>query len=361
MKITDIKGYALEVPGREYQWRKGLPGEGSIRDVFFLRILTDAGIEGHCVWHHHGKIMAQVCEDIFKTLIGDDPLEREYIWQKVWYMDRIKNMPIYAQGCLDVALWDIAGKAANMPLYRLLGAARKRIKAYASTLSYFDLDTYEDVFRESLDKGFKAFKLHVTGDPKMDVEICRLARATVGDDVALMLDVSGGYSHQEALWVGRELEKLNFYWFEEPIRDYDMYGLERLRKALDIPILVAETTHGSFFDVANHIRNNTVDMIHTDWYLKAGITGLLKTAHLCEAYGITCQVHGPGFPNLHAVMAIHNTEFFEQTVPEDTFHFLVKNPPTTVDKDGYVYPPDGPGLGMDIDWDQIEKYTVREV
>lgn len=129
MKITEIKGYALEVPGTKYVWRKGLPGEGETRDVFFLRILTDEGIEGYCIWHQHGKILTLIAKEVFKSIIGEDPLDREYIWQKIWDMDRIKMMPIYAQGCLDVALWDLGAKKADMPLYKFIGAVRNKILA----------------------------------------------------------------------------------------------------------------------------------------------------------------------------------------------------------------------------------------
>ena len=360
MKITDVIGYALEVPGKEYSWIDGLPGEGKTRDVFLLRILTDTGLEGQCVWHHEGKIMIEIARDVFKSVIGDDPLDREYIWQKIWYMDRIKYMPIHAQGCLDVALWDLGAKAANIPLCKFIGAVRNRILAYASTLSYTDVETYRELSRDCVARGYKAIKLHVSGEVKKDIEICKLVRDTVGDEVILMLDVNGKYNHEEALWAGRQIEKLNYYWYEEPVRDHDWYGIEELKRKLEIPLLTAETSHGSYFDVANRIRHGNVDIVHTDWYLKAGVTGVMKTAHLCEAYGITCQVHGPGLPNLHAVMCIKNCQFYEQIVPEDMFHFLQRNPPITVDQEGYVYPPEKPGLGMELDWEQVEKYKVVE-
>jgi L-alanine-DL-glutamate epimerase-like enolase superfamily enzyme len=361
VKITEVIGYALTVPGKEYRWIDGLAGEGKTRDIFLLRILSDTGLEGNCIWHHEGHIMVEVAQDVFKSIVGDDPLDREYIWQKIWYLDRIKYMPIHAQGCLDVALWDLGAKAAGLPLYKFIGAARHKIQAYASTLSYSDLETYRELSLDCIKRGYNAIKLHVTGDVRRDIEICRLVRSTVGENYKLMLDVNGKYNHEEAIWAGRELEKLEFSWFEEPVRDYDMYGLQELRKKLNIPILTAETSHGTYFDVANQIRNRTADIIHTDWYIKAGITGVMKTAHLCEANGITCQVHGPGLPNLHAALCISNCEFYEQIVPEDMFHFLQLNEPTKPDREGFVSAPDEPGLGMRVDWEQVEKYKVVEV
>lgn len=362
MRITDIKGHVVSIPGPQYHWRKGLPPEPPERDIFLLRILTDEGIEGNAIWHHHGRIMGHIAEDYFKPLyVGEDPLDREKLWHKAWDADRIKMFPIYAQGSFDVALWDIAGKKAKMPLAKLLGQYRDKIPAYASTLTMDSVEAYGPLTEWILERGYKAIKLHCFGEVRRDIEACRLVREVAGDDIVLMLDASGAYDHEEALWAAKELEKLNYYWFEEPMRDYDNYGYRELRKRTSIPICVAETTWGTFFDVANQIMAGTVDIIHSDWFLKAGLTGLMKTAHLCEAFGIKVQVHGGGFPNLQASLAIKNTEYHEQIVPEDTFHFLLKNPPITPDQDGFVTVPELPGLGLDIDWEQVKKYTVREV
>ncbi len=102
-----------------------------------------------------------------------------------------------------------------------------------------------------------------------------------------------------------------------------------------------------------------VDMVHADWYLKGGITGLLKIAHLCEANGVKCQVHAGGIENLHLACAIRNTDFHEQIVPEETFHLLVKNPVLKPDEGGYISPPDRPGIGLELDRDLIEKYSYE--
>ena len=360
MKITNLKGYALEVPAKPFEWRKGI-GRGNIQKLFLLRLITDVGLEGIVLIPYDGIILCQVLEKSFKYIIGEDPLNREYLWGKNWYLNRIIRIPIDARGIIDLALWDLGAKYANLPLYKFVGAAREKIKAYASTFTYFNMNDYRKVIEKSLEQGYKAIKLHVTGDVKKDIEICKFARDIVGDDIELMLDSSGAYNHREAFWAGKQLEKLDYHWFEEPIRDYDLYGLKELNNKLNIPLAVAETTIDSHFDAANHIINQTADIILTDWRIKSGLTSVLKTAHLCESFGITCQIHGFGLANLHSALSIINTEYYEALVPVEINHFLQINPPISVDKDGYVYPPDRPGIGEEIDWKQVKKYTLKEV
>lgn len=371
MEITDVKAYLLEFSIRPegfktYRWREGLNiaktylPENKMRRLL-LQIGTDEGVEGFS-FSSHGKIMAELVKEVFRPVIlGEDPLMRERIWKKLWDIDRIQQFPIYAQGPIDIALWDIAGKAAGLPLYKLLGGYRKKIKAYASTFTLPTVQDYVDLANEAIDRGYKAIKLHVWEDVKRDIEACRAVREAVGDDVVLMLDASGAYTHEEALWAGRELEKLNYYWFEEPIRDYDIHGLRLLHKKLDIPLVVAETTWGSLFDAANHIAQETGNIIHSDGILKAGITGLVKTAHLCEAFGIKCQVHGPGLANLHVACAISNCEYYESIYPEDAFHVGLKEQPITPDNEGYVHVPEKPGLSQEIDWSWVEEHTIEEI
>ncbi|MCD6504353.1 hypothetical protein J7K52_03160 [Candidatus Bathyarchaeota archaeon] len=371
LKITDVKAYLLEFTVRPegfktYRWRKGLNiGETYIPENKMRRLLleveTDEEVRGFA-FSGHGRVMLELVREVFRPLLlGEDPLMREKIWKKIWDIDRIRQLPVYAQGPVDVALWDIAGKAAGLPVYKLLGGYRSRVKAYASTFTLPTVEDYVKLAEEAVNRGYTAIKLHVWGDVEKDIEACRAVREAVGDGVKLMLDASGAYTHEEALWAGKELEKLNYYWFEEPIRDYDIHGLKTLRSKLNIPLLVAETTWGSLFDAANHIIQGTGDIIHSDCTLKAGITGLLKTAHLCEAFGIKCQVHGPGLPNLHVICAINNCEYYESIYPEDAFHFGLKNPPIVPDKEGYVHVPEKPGLGQEIDWSWVEEHTIEEL
>lgn len=371
MKVDGIKAYAVRAPTQAYRWRDGAPtpDEGNATSEFLLlQILTDQGLVGECLWPH-GKVLAESSRAslIFEYLEriiqpafrGIDPLRRECIWQRLWDTDRYAQMPPYIIGILDVALWDLLGKKADVPLWKLLGGYRDRIMAYASTFTLTNIDDYRVHARELINRGYRAIKLHVWGQVKEDIRACQAVREEVGKDIILMLDSAGAYSREEALWAGRELERLGYYWYEEPIKDHDLEGLRTLAQALDIPLLVAESTWGGPFAIANVLRARAADMIHADWYLKGGISGLLKIAYLCEANGIKCQVHAGGIENLHVACAIRNTDFHEQMVPEETFHLLVKNPIVKPDEEGYVSPPDSPGIGLELDWESIKQHTYE--
>jgi L-alanine-DL-glutamate epimerase-like enolase superfamily enzyme len=140
-----------------------------------------------------------------------------------------------------------------------------------------------------------------------------------------------------------------------------MHALAALRAKLDIPLCVAETGKDAHFDVANNVLLSTGSIIHAGWQRKGGITGLLKIAHACEAFGIKTQLHRGEIPNLHVALAIRNCSYVEQIVPEDSFHFCLRTPPIVPDPRGYVRPPPGPGLGYDIDWESVAKHTIRVV
>ncbi len=362
MKIIDVKGFRLAMPRAAYQWRKGIPSQNATRDAFLLEVTAEGGLKGHCFAIAHGDALALATEQLLKpVVIGEQVLDREYLWQKLWDMGRglISLQP--AQAVFDVALWDLAAKRADLPLYRYLGAYRHEVLAYASTFTLDTVEGYRHLARDCVDRGYKAIKLHLFGDVRMDIEACRVVRDEVGPDIALMIDASGGYTYEEALWAGRELEKLQYEWFEEPLRDYQFRALAELSRRLEIPLCVAETGRDTLYDVASNITFKTGSFIHAGWQRKVGITALLKIAHLCEAHGMRCQLHRGEIPNLHVALAISNCRYVEQIVPEDSFHFCLKTPPIVPDADGYVRPPAGPGLGYDIDWEEVERHTVRVV
>jgi len=357
LRITSITGYALAVPRAPFKWRRGHPAGGEIRRPFLLKIETDGGIEGYCFGLGQAEELGIVLRNQMAELIGTPVSDREAIWQKYWDKARPSNDMVALLGMIDVALWDIAAKRAGLPLYQALGAYRHKIKAYASTFTLDTVDDYVRLARDCVDRNYRAIKMHLFGDAREDIEACRAVRQAVGPDIALMIDASAAYDYESALWAGRELEKLDFEWFEEPVRDYSMRVLSELHQRLNVPLCVAEISMDGLWDVANHIRARTGSIIHAGWARKGGITGLMKIAHLCEANGMRMQIHRGEIPSLHVGLAIANCTYVEQIVPEDSFHFCLKTPPVTPDSDGYVRPPEGPGLGYDIDWDEVALRT----
>jgi L-alanine-DL-glutamate epimerase-like enolase superfamily enzyme len=347
----------------------GIKGGDAAHDVVVIQIETDEGVEGHAfAWGgRSGLATAHLIGSIIRPLlIGEDPLCRELLWQKVRQMDRWWGfLPIYAHGPVDVALWDIGAKMAGVPLYRFLGAYREGLPAYASSLILGSAQAFVDQALEYRAMGYRAYKLHPWGDPARDIEACAAVRSAVGSEMTLMSDPVAGYNRQQALRVGRQLEKLDFHWLEEPLSDYDVYGYSELCRALEIPIAGTESTPGGLFGVPQYITERAVDIVRSDVSWKGGVTGLMKTAALCEAFGLNCEVHTTtnallDLANLHVSCAIRNCEYFEVLIPQDPFTFGVKNP-IRIDAQGWVHPPAGAGLGAELDWDAIDNHTTAEV
>jgi len=365
MKISDMKVQVIkrdleDLRGVDLSHR-GISFIGHMAEVPIVRIFTDEGIEGTSCGRG-GVLLAQYLASLKPLLVGENPLYTERIWQKMHQMNRVLHCPQPTLGPVDVALWDIVGKVANLPLYRLMGAYRDKIRAYASSAQYKSVQTYIEQAQECKRRGFTAYKLHVSGIPSEDLEVCRAVRRALGDDMILMHDPVGLYNHEQALVVGRELEKLNFYWYEEPIQDTDMDGLIRLCNALDIPIAALEVLPGGLYTRAQYLSRGAVDMVRSDSCYNGGITPLKKIASLAEAFNINCEIHCCPNPwmnaaNLHVMCSIKNCEFYEWMVPEAIWDFGVKES-ITLDGDGYVHVPNKPGLGLETDWEYIDSHTI---
>lgn len=363
MKITDVKVQCYSYPTPPLRGSQF----GTTEHATIVRVQTDAGLEGYGVARAVGGASGRLIADgVLSTarpkVLGEDAFQREKIWQRLWALDRSSHLQIFATSIIDVALWDIAGKALGVPIWKLLGAYRDKLPVYASSAR---LPRIEDYVAEALhyrDRGFPAYKLHPFADPVRDVEVSRAVREAVGPDMALMLDASCEYDHEQALRVGRELEKLDFYWYEEPINAYDLRGYTELCRALEIPILAAETVAGSFRSTAQYIDQRAGDVLRADVYWRGGITAVMKTAHLCEAFGIKVELHHGASPlmdiaNLHCACAMKNCDFLEVLVPEERYQYGLKQY-MQVDAQGYVHAPAGAGLGVEIDWDFIENHTT---
>jgi L-alanine-DL-glutamate epimerase-like enolase superfamily enzyme len=366
--IEDIRLTVIDNPHAS-DVTKGIKGGTALHQIVLIEIVTDEGLTGHAfAWGgRSGLATAHLLGSIVRPLlVGEDALNRECLWQKVRSMDRWWGfLPIYASGPIDVALWDLGAKAANLPLYRFLGAYREKLPAYASSLILESPEAFVEQALAFKAAGYTAYKLHPWGDPRRDVEACRAVRRAVGDDMVLMSDPVGAYTPQQALRVGRVLEELGYFWFEEPLPDYDLHGYVELARQLVIPIAGTESLAGGLLGTTQYIVRRAVDIVRSDVSWKGGVTGLMKTAALCEAFGLNCEVHTTtnallDAANLHVSCAIRNCEYFEVLVPQAPFSFGVTNP-IGIDAGGDVRPGDGPGLGVDLDWDKLRHFTVARV
>lgn len=274
MKVVEVQAYAVEEPVmHQFVWRRGLPGSGETGRTTWLRVMTDEGIEGWSSIPRGELVLDLVRHRIRDTITGKDPLQKELRWHEMWELDRIEELPLYALGAVDVALWDITAKAAGFPLYQLLGGYRDSIPAYASTVTFASTEEYLDVADQCLEYGFKAMKLHAWGDARKDAKLCQDLRAHVGPDITLMYDGSAGFNPYEALHLGRALEEADYYWYEEPMREFSIGAYRRLCEDLDIPVLSAETSDGAHYNVADFIRHGAADMVRTSVHYKGESQG----------------------------------------------------------------------------------------
>ena len=358
MKITDIKVTVIEVQNPMTQPAK------TMTQANFVQVFTDAGIEGNYLsgaGPSPSRGVADTIVGVLKPLVvGRDPFDRESIWQTM--VARSSNgMAANAVGAIDVALWDIAGKATHLPIYKLLGGYRDKIRAYASILAHDSPKAYADFAKKLVAQGYTAIKLHLRGTIKDHLAACYATREAVGDKVDVLLDVNCRYDRREALMVGREIEKLHFYWYEEPLPNTDIEGYRELCQALEIPIAATETLYyANPAHFVPYLSDRVADILRTD--AARGITLAKKLADLCEAFNIKCELHGWGyatcqFANLHVAGASKTSDFFEKMEPGEPYDVCVTDT-VKIDKEGFVHLPTKPGLGLGFDLDEVKKRTL---
>lgn len=310
-----------------------------------------------------GKLIADSLRPFF---LGRDPRDRERAWHDFRMADRWwGHLPIYAYGPFDTCLWLLSAEAAGQPLYKYLGAYRDSVPVYASSMILADLKHHADEALEAKTMGMKGYKLHTPGKSFADdLRAHALTREAVGPDFTLMSDPVSCFNLEEAIRFGRGLERLGYYWLEEPIFDEDMHSLRELSRTLEIPIVGTEVLAKHPYSIAECISTRVVDRVRADVSWTGGVTGVMKTARLAEAFGVNCEVHTSIFHpleivNLHCCAAIKNCDFFELLYPIEGFAFGLKAPLPI--ENGMARPPDRPGLGVELDWDEIDACTIAIV
>jgi L-alanine-DL-glutamate epimerase-like enolase superfamily enzyme len=365
MKITDVTLTLFAwsgIPPTTYGRHTGRFSGAS--ELGLLTLATDGGLEGHAFL---GSAMRSAALDgasllsaLKPIVMGQDPLERERLWQAMW--QRSRQTTLRAIGAVDVALWDLGGKIAGLPIHQLIGGYRESVPAYASSAVLPTAEAYAEEAARFKAQGWKAYKIHPPTEPATDIAICEAVRRAVGGDYTLMLDSTWAYQYPEALRVGRAVEDLGFHWYEDPLADDDLYNYVKLKQHLAIPILATEYAPGGFTALAPWIVARATDYLRGDVAVKGGITPLVKSAHLAEAFHMNVEIHHGGnslnnVANLHVTMAIRNCEFFEVLLPSAAQKYGLARD-IEVDAGGLVHAPAGPGLGAAIDFDLIARHTT---
>jgi len=348
-----------DIPATQYGLHTGKFGGAS--QLGLVTIDTDEGVLGHAFLgsavrgaHLDGQSLIQYLKPI---VLGQDPFERERLYQAMWRKNR--QTTLRAIGAMDIALWDIAGKMAGLPIHRLLGSYRVSVPAYVSSSVLPGKEAYAEEAARFKAEGWTAYKIHPPTDPVVDIEVCRAVRRAVGDGFTVMLDPTWAYQYPEALRVGKAIEALGFYWYEDPLAEDDLLSYVKLKQHLAIPILATEYTPGGLTAYPPWLVHQATDYLRGDVAVKGGITALVKAAHLAEAFHMNFEIHHGGnslnnVANLHVTMAIQNCEFFEVLLPAGAQKYGLAED-IEVDRQGLVHAFNGPGLGALIDFELIER------
>jgi L-alanine-DL-glutamate epimerase-like enolase superfamily enzyme len=378
MKIVDVTTRTFRYQSYVVRDSEGHthPGDPHKARQQLVTIKTDEGAEGYCFGAN-----PEVIGGLVKPLIvGEDPYDREKIWRHLNEMQRGNRATLTDRviGVVDQALWDLAGRAAHLPVHKLLGGFRTKVKAYASTMCGDELtgglstpQEYADFAVRCVRQGYTAFKIHTrmppipnTPNPKEDVAICAAVREAVGPDVALMLDCFHWYTREEAYYIGKELEKLDYAWLEEPMDEHNVASYVWLAERLVIPVLGPESAEGQLFTRAEWIRQGASDLSRAGVADVGGITPVMKIAHLCEAFGVRLELHSPGAGNLQCLAAMGIPgEYYERGLLHPFFDYEAQSPwlnhiDDPLDGEGNVVVSTLPGLGQDINWEYIREHAV---
>lgn len=365
MKVTEVNFYQLRYPvvekyGNSFTWNTS-------RGCTIVEVLTDAGITG---WGQGtGELRPS---DIENHVIGKDPFEYEVIWNRLNPPRNTKNAG--PTSGVDIALWDIMGKALKVPVYRLLGGAfRDHIPCYASGLFRKDRpDNTQALMDEAkgyVDQGFPAVKMKIGFGKSFDEEIVAAVRKAIGDEILLAVDANLAYDVSTSIEVGRKMDPYDLYWYEEPTTRDDVAGYVEIRRALKMRIAGGEGFQGRW-ECRHFIQQQAVDIIQPDVAIIGGFTEAKKVEAMASANYVGVSPHMWGSSILLAA-----TLHWQATIPDAKMSLnqlptlfecdMTENGCRTelavepiLPEDGYLAVPQGPGLGIEINRKVLEKYSV---
>ena len=266
---------------------------------------------------------------------------------------------------MDTALWDLEAKRAGVSLSHLLGPARREsIPAYASLTTMATEEDYLATVAQACEDGLGAVKVHAWGEPERDIRLLERLRAA-HPDLVLMHDAEGVYDRDGALRVGRALEAIGARWFEAPLPDFDLEGYRHLRHQLDVPILPAGYAMWDTLQFVEALRDPPWSAVRAELTCTLGVTALCEIARLAHSLGLDFEPVSYGHTlsqaaNLHVMLAFDNVRYFELPYPVEPWEYGVVAP-IRPGPDGTVALPSGPGLGVELDWEWVERSAFARI
>lgn len=369
MKVTEVSAVPLSLDLRDRAVTLGV-GTAIKKDVVVVRVRTEDGITGYGEAHH--ALAPTVVAELVNTslaplVIGEDALAVEHVWERMYARQGQTHGPgwaIYkAMSGIDMALWDARGKALKLPVWRLLGGARRRIRAYAGGIS-LNYQPPESLAQEALgyvERGFVAVKLRLGDSVRRDLERVRHVRKVLGEEVDIMVDVNTRYAYADLLRALPALEECGVFWIEEPfppdaLRDYSLAA-----RRTSIPLAAGEN-HFLRYQARQLLEADAVQILQPDASKAGGVTEVKKIADLAAAFRRPFAPHTSmsginAAATLHLLSATSNGLIYEADLARvNPFRDEMVSAVAVVGPDGCVEAPDGPGLGIEVDESVFERY-----
>lgn len=360
MKITGVKATCHNVP-------LSLP---YVKEIFWqgafvcVRVETDEGITGVGFTSRVNRFAVReyILRDLGPFVVGQDPLDTESIWYKVLRKFDHRTMigvMASAMSALDIALWDVKGKALGQPVYRLLGGYSQRVPVYATFgLFRYSREELVAVAKERVAEGHDKIKMVVSRDGGKnlaeDQARVEVVREAVGDGIQIMVDANQQLDLRKATELARRIEPCNITWFEEPVNHNDVHDMAALRTRTTIPIAAGQTQEMSWH-FRHLIAGGAVDIVQPDVVNVGGFTEGLKVAHMAQVYDLSLATHGWPHLNMQLIAGVSNgwrVEFHDGPLKLGEAIFI--DPPKP--EGGWVTLPDKPGLGLELNEAALKEY-----
>lgn len=373
MKITDVEAIIVKQPDIS------MIGDGS-QDTIVIKVHTDEGITGLGEVDSSPYVVKSiidtpashmVCMGLKELVVGEDPFDVEKIWYKMYeksYYYGRRSVAIHAMSGIDMAIWDIMGKAVGKPVHKLMGGSyRNKLPAYCSILMPDTEDEIKKIVDKYMPKGFKGIKFGwgALGQSKeKDIRLVRAARKALGSEALLMIDIGMVWRDvKTAIEMCNILKDFDVYWIEEPLSPDNLEGYKRLCNTVDVRISAGEEV-GTLYEFKELIDGCNIDVIQPDISRCGGLTVAKKIVDMAMMKGIPVIPHAfkTGIlmsASLHLLAAMPNAVFMEYCSQETVLSKKLMKNHFPVDSEGFVTIPDQPGLGIEIDEDILKAYTVK--
>jgi L-alanine-DL-glutamate epimerase-like enolase superfamily enzyme len=361
MKIISIETGLYQIP-LTVPLSDSTHGEMPFFELITVRIKDEDGVEGMGYTYSVGvggrAIYSLVEYDLKPILLNEDATRIERIWWKMWWRLHFSGRgghASFAIAAVDIALWDMAGKRGQLPLWRLLGGNSSRVEVYAGGVDlYFSIEQLKDQAHRFLSNGYRAIKMKV-GRPHLSEDVARVKaiREVIGPDIPLMVDVNMGWSVEQAIQGTKAFAEFDVFWLEEPIIPDDLAGHVKIMREGVLPIATGENFH-TLYEFQNFITAGAVSFPEPDLATCGGISVWIKVARLAEAHNLPVTSHGVHDLHIHTLAAVSNASYLEaHGFGLDKY---IQTP--LVIENGEAIAPERPGHGVELDWEKMKFHKI---